>query len=51
MELKWLSVALIVIFGGGMLAAGTTEYQKGQCKIAYSQSTRTAEEIKNICGK
>jgi hypothetical protein len=51
METKWLAISLAVLFGGTMTAAGVTEYQKGQCKIAYVQSTKTAEEISKICGK
>ena len=51
MEIKWAMIAMAIIFGGAMSAAGIGEYQKGQCKIAYSQSAKTAEEIKTICGK
>jgi hypothetical protein len=50
MEIKWMAIAFTVLFGGAMMALGITEYQKGQCKIAYVQSNKTAEEIKNICG-
>ena len=49
MELKWPMIAMAVIFGGGMFAASVGEYQKGQCKIAYVQSAKTAEEINRIC--
>jgi hypothetical protein len=49
MEIKWFMIAIAVIFGGGMAAAGVGEYQKGQCKIAYVHSTKTAEEINRIC--
>lgn len=49
MEVKWAMIAMAVIFGGGMAAAGIGEYQKGQCKIAYVQSNKTAEEINRIC--
>ena len=49
MELKWAMITLSVLFGGAMCAAGMGEYQKGQCKIAYVQSTKTAEEINKIC--
>ncbi len=49
MEIKWFAIAVSVIFGGGMAAAGIGEYQKGQCKIAYVQSNKTAEEINKIC--
>lgn len=49
METKWAMIALAVLFGGAMMGASIEEYQKGQCKIAYVQSTKTAEEINRIC--
>ena len=51
MEAKWISISIAIIFGVIGIGIGVSEYQRGQCKIAYSQSTKTAEEIKTICGK
>ena len=51
METNWAMIALAILFGGAMTGAVVSEYQKGQCKIAYVQSTKTSEEISKICGK
>lgn len=49
MEIKWAMIAMAVLFGGLVAAGSIGEYQKGQCKIAYVQSNKTAEEINKIC--
>lgn len=51
MELKWLMIA----FGVSMaaIAASQAVEQKAvaDCKTAYVQSTKSAEEIKTICSR
>lgn len=50
-ELKWYFLAVSVIFGGAMLAAVVSDYSKNQCKIEYAKTTRTVEEIAQVCGR
>lgn len=51
MEMKWLAIMMIGVMASGMGALAVTEYQQGQCKLAYVQSTKSADEINKICGK
>lgn len=51
MEAKWICISIAIIFSVLGIGIGVSEYQKGQCKVAYSQTTKTAEEIKTICAK
>jgi hypothetical protein len=51
MELKWLMIAWAVImiaFAGSMAYEAKTQTE---CRIAFAQSNKTADEIKQICGK
>jgi hypothetical protein len=49
MDSKWLAIC-IVGFSAAMFAPlAVMEYSKSQCKIAYVQSGKTAEEITKIC--
>ena len=49
LDMKWLSIMMIGIMVAGMGGMAMTEYQKSQCKLAYAQSTKTADEINKIC--
>ena len=48
-EMKWLSIMMIGIMVAGMGGIAMTDYQKSQCKLAYAQSSKTADEINQIC--
>ena len=49
MEFKWLAIMIVGIMTASMGSLAVMEYQKGQCKIAYVQSGKTADEINKIC--
>lgn len=51
MEAKWLSIMMVGVMSAFMGAVAVDEYSQGQCKLAYAQSTKTADEINKICGK
>lgn len=51
MELKWFAIAMVGIMSAGMAAVAVEAYTHNQCKLAYVQSTKTADEIIRICGK
>jgi hypothetical protein len=51
MEIKWLMIAwavIMVAFAGSMAYEAHT---RSQCVQAFAQSNKTADEIKQICGK
>ena len=48
METKW--IVLIVLMGWFMVLA-VDRYTGNQCKIAYVQSGKSADEIVKLCGK
>lgn len=50
MEIKWITIALMVTFSGGFAAVGIEKYSGSQCKIAYAASTKSAEDILKLCG-
>jgi hypothetical protein len=51
MDIKWLMIAwatiMVAVMAGGAYEAKT----KADCLTAFAQSNKTADEIKNICGK
>jgi hypothetical protein len=51
METKWLAIMMIGIMAVSMGALAVEKYTQGQCKLAYAQSTKTADEILKLCGK
>lgn len=51
MEAKWMAIAWAVFMLG---LCGSKVYEdktRAECRIAFSQTTKTAEEIEKICGK
>ena len=51
MEVKWIVTAWAVIMVGMALGGAYESKVKADCRIAYSQSTKTGEEINAICNK
>lgn len=51
MDLKWISITMIVLFGGMFAGVSYEAKSKAECRIAFSQSNKTADEIVKICGK
>ena len=51
MELKWLMIAWAAIMIG-LVAGGVFESKaRTDCRTAFAQSNKTADEIQQICGK
>lgn len=51
MEMKWLMIAWATIMGAMFAGMGFEAHTKSECRQSFAQSTRTVEEIVNICGK
>jgi len=51
MELKWLFIAWGVIMASVAIGSAVEKYQLNQCRISYSQSGRSVEDIAAICVK
>jgi len=51
MELKWIVIGSVTVLSFMFVGIAVTEYQKAQCKIGYSWTGRSADDILKICGK
>ena len=51
MDLKWLMIAWAVIMTGMFAGMSYEAKTIADCRVAFAQSNKTAEEIKSICGK
>lgn len=51
MDLKWIAITMIVLFGGMFVGVSYEAHTKAECRIAFAQSNKTADEIVKICGK
>lgn len=51
MEFKWLFIAWAVIMTGIAADHSYEAKTKADCRIAFSQSAKTADEINKICEK
>jgi hypothetical protein len=51
METKWIAICVIGFATAMFSPLVVTEYTKGQCKVSFAQSDKTAEDIVKICGK
>ena len=51
MEIKWLMIAWATIMVAVMTGGAYESKTKADCRTAFAQSNKTAEEIKTICGK
>lgn len=49
MEIKWIMIAFAIIMIALSVDHSVTEISVDKCKVQYSQSNRTAEEILKIC--
>ena len=49
MEMKWLTILMIGLFGAMFIGIGFEKYTEGECLKQYSQSNRSAGEIRQIC--
>jgi hypothetical protein len=49
MEFKWLAILIVGAFSAMFTALAVEKYSVSQCKIAYVQSSKSAEEITKIC--
>lgn len=46
---KWLSIALIGVFGSMFGSLAYTSKVESDCKMAFAQSDKTAEDILKLC--
>ena len=49
MESKWIAIMVAVGVAAMMGGAGVAEWSKNSCKIEFAKTTRTVEEIREIC--
>lgn len=49
MEYKWYMIMVAVVVAAMMAGATMSEYTKHQCQMSFASSTRTADEIAQIC--
>ena len=49
MESKWLMIAWASIMVAMFVGMGFEAHTKSECRTAYVQSNKTAEEINKIC--
>ena len=49
MESKWLAICIVGFSVAMFTPLAVMEYSKNQCKIAYVQSGKSADEIHKIC--
>lgn len=49
MEMKWFAIMVVGVMAAGMSAVAIESYTKSQCKLAYVQTAKSAEEINKIC--
>ena len=51
METKWIAICVIGFSAAMFTPLAVMEYSKAQCKVSFSQSDKSADEIVKICGK
>lgn len=51
MEIKWLMVAWAVIMTGMFAGMSYEAKTRADCRVAFAQSNKTADEIVKLCGK
>lgn len=49
MEMKWLMIAWATIMIGMFAGSSYEAKTKADCRVAFAQSNKTVEEIKQIC--
>jgi hypothetical protein len=49
MEGKWVAIMVAVGIAAMMGVAGVGEWFKNSCKTEFAKTTRTVEEIREIC--
>ena len=50
MEMKWLAIMTVGIFIALFTTVAVEKYSANQCKIAYVNSGKSAEDILKLCG-
>lgn len=49
MELKWLSIMMIGIFGAMFVGLGVETYNRQQCRIAAIEAKMPVDDIAKVC--
>lgn len=48
-DVKWIMIGFALIVSAMFGGAALITYNQSQCRIAYAQSDKTAEEISKVC--
>ena len=49
MEVKWVMIAMIVLFGSVFASMGFNSYQVNQCRVVSVQAGMSADDIVKLC--
>ena len=49
MELKWLAIMMVGIFGAMFVGLGIETYNRQQCRIAAIEAKMPADDIAKVC--
>jgi hypothetical protein len=49
MELKWLAIMMIGLFGSMFIGLGFESYYHQQCRITAIQASMPVEQIEKVC--
>ena len=49
MELKWLAIMIIGLFGGMFVAVGVESHYRQQCRITAIQAAMPIDQIEKVC--
>lgn len=50
MEMKWLAIMVIGLFGAMFMGLGAQQYGENQCRIEAIKAGVEADKIKTACG-
>jgi hypothetical protein len=50
MEVKWLAIAMAVIFGMGFAGMAMEKYSDSECRISAIKAGVEADKVKTACG-
>lgn len=49
MDMKWIAIMAIGMFGAMFAGIGISEHQKSQCRVAAIQAKMPVDEIAKVC--
>jgi hypothetical protein len=51
MEVKWIAIMVMILFGSMFAGMGYSEHSKSQCQIEGIRAGMPANDIIKLCGK